>query len=557
MEGAVGSNQPRWDEPTQADVQCVREQLQRHVKDILGVVVRCRYGRPQVVANRPLLWDGKAVDALPDEELDPKRVGVFPTLFWLTCPHLNRAIGRLESRGWVDRVKQEIAGDPAERQELEAAHRETAAIRRQLVSETTLQRLKDTLPGHYRVLVASGVGGIQPTHQAMSSDDTEIAFDALGVKCLHAHFADYLARGKNPVGRRVWGLLTAGGVDPRGQGTCFTGNACRCPGAATAESERAPEALIDIGSNSVRLLIGRAEADGEIAVFDRALVTTRLGSGVSERGELEPQAVEETLDALKTFRQRAAELGANESKAWGTAALREARNREAFLVRAWEEARVAVRVMSAEEEAILSFRGALGVFRELADNQTVLLADIGGGSTDIVLGSGAGSVVWTQSLPMGAVRLARELGNAADTTDWQTIGRKVRAALEAGLSRMPKRLDWAAFGLNNSAANLIAVGGTATSLAAIDLGLQSYDPARVNGHMVSLPRLRHWLEELAALDASTRATIPGMPPQRADIIVPGLIILHELLQWVAENEIGQPSCYISDCDLLQGALAQQ
>ena len=78
MEGAVGSDQPRWDEPTQADVQCVREQLQRHVKDILGVVVRCRYGRPQVVANRPLLWDGKAVDALPDEELDPKHVGVFP-----------------------------------------------------------------------------------------------------------------------------------------------------------------------------------------------------------------------------------------------------------------------------------------------------------------------------------------------------------------------------------------------------------------------------------------------------------------------------------------------
>ena len=106
------------------------------------------------------------------------------------------------------------------------------------------------------------------------------------------------------------GLLTAGGVDPRGQGTCFTGNACRCPGAATAESERAPEALIDIGSNSVRLLIGRAEADGEMAVFDRALVTTRLGSGVSEHGELEPQAVEETLDVLKTFRQRAAELGA-------------------------------------------------------------------------------------------------------------------------------------------------------------------------------------------------------------------------------------------------------
>lgn len=557
MEGAIGSNRPLWDEPTEDDVQCVREQLQRNVKDILGVAVRCRYGRPQVVVNRPLLWDGKAVDALPDEALHPKRVGVFPTLFWLTCPYLNRAIGRLESRGWVDRVKREIAADAAARAELAAAHRETAALRMQLVSEATLQRLKEALPGHYRVLATSGVGGIQPSCETTSPDDAGIAaYDTLGVKCLHAHFADYLARGRNPVGRRVWGLLTAAGVDPRGDGVCFTGPSCRCPAVVQSDTVQAPEALIDIGSNSVRLLIGRAEVDGQVTVLDRDLVTTRLGAAVSERGELAPQAMEDTLETLRKFRQRAGELGAVEPRAWGTSALREARNREAFLVRAWEEARVAVRVMSGEEEATLSFRGALGVLRNFAADQPVILADIGGGSTDIVLGSGAGSVIWTRSLPVGAVRLAQAIGNPADAIDWLAFRSKVRAVLDSGLADMPGRSDWPMFGLNGDRADVVAVGGTATSLAAIDLGLETYDPARVNGHAVTLPHLRRWLEELAALAASERTRIRGMPPQRADIIVPGLIILHELVQWLTEKDLGQPSCHISDSDLLQGVLLQ-
>lgn len=556
MAGALGSDRPLWDEPTEADVQCVREQLQRNVKDILGVAVRCRYGRPQVVVNRPLLWDGKAVDALPDEELDPKRVGVFPTLFWLTCPHLNRAIGRLESRGWVDRVKREIAADPAAREQLEAAHRDTAAMRRALVAEETLQRLEEMLPGHYRVLTASGVGGIQPTRGNTSAGDAS-GYDALGVKCLHAHFADYLARGKNPVGRKVWGLLTGAGVDPRGDRTCFAGSSCRCPGAALAEKPSDPEALVDIGSNSVRFLIGRAEADGQVAVLHRELITTRLGSGVSEHGELTARAVEDTLEALRTFRERAAEHGAAEPRAWGTSALREARNRETFLIRAWEEAAVAVRVMSGEEEAIFSFRGALEVFRnQFAPDQPVVLADIGGGSTDIVLGSGGGSVVWTRSLPIGAVRLAQEIGNTVHAIDWQAFAGPVRAALESGTADMPSRAEWPLFGLNEDVANVVAVGGTATTLAAIDLGLDAYNPARVNGHAVTLRQLRRWLDDLASLDASARARIPGMPLQRADIIVPGLIILHELVQWLVEKGLGQPSCHISDSDLLQGVLVQ-
>lgn len=564
MQGVGNPDRSVWETPNEADIQCVREQLQRNVKDMLGIVVRCRYGRPQVVANRPLLWDGRAVDALPDEDLDPKRVGIFPTLFWLTCPHLNRAIGRLESTGWVDRLKREIAADPEARQQLEAAHRETAAIRMQLVPESSLKRLQESLPGHYHVLATSGVGGIQPARQRGS--DATGDRDTLGVKCLHAHFADYLARGKNPVGRRVWGLLTAAGVDPRGQGACFSGKSCRCPGATpsgqainhdadeVAATERAPEALIDVGSNSVRLLIGRAELNGQISVVDRELETTRLGLGVSEDGDLAPQAIEATLEVLRAYRERAVASGASEPKAWGTSALREARNREMLLIRAWEEAGIALRVMSGDEEAMLSFRGALIGFREWATDQPVLLADIGGGSTDIVLGDAGGGVIWTQSIPLGAVRLLQQMPHADGPMDWKVYGDAVYTALQEGFANIPKRAEWSALGLADRAAELIVVGGTATSLAAIDLGLGTYDPVRVNGHVLTLSKLGDWLERLAGLGVAERAQIPGLPPQRADIIVPGLVILHTLLEWLVRAEFGQPRCHVSDRDLLEGAL---
>lgn len=529
------------------DLACIRAQLGRSVRGVAGVVVRCRYGRPQVIATYPLQYDGEGVRRLPPGELEPERLGVFPTLYWLTCPMLVRSIGRLEAAGWIRRIKEEVAANPVEREELIAAHRETARLRRRLVDAETAERLEREFPGQYRVLTTTGVGGIRFLQDGGTIGEP-------GVKCLHTHFADYLARGKNPVGRRVWGLLTAAGVDPRGWGPCFQEGACACPAAEGEDAGGRPSALIDIGSNSVRLFVGRVDEQGRIHAVARALETTRLLGGRDDaEGRLAPAGVEATLQVLRAYRRRAEELGAGEPYAWGTAALREASDRARFLVRAWEEAGCSVRVLGGDEEAALSFRGALAAVR-FAPQQAILLADVGGGSTDLVLGSGAGSIVATHSLAVGAVRWARAFPAPEDRG---AMRERTRQLLRAGIDALRQAdasgqlAEWLAF----APLRLVAVGGTATTLAAVELGLTEYDPERVNGCAIPFGRVRHWLDHLAALTPEERARVPGLPPQRADIIVHGLTILAELAE--AVTAAGLPTderLVVADADLLQGAL---
>src|SRR5690606_16484167 len=205
-------------------------------------------------------------------------------LYWLTCPMLQAAIGRLESASWIARLREELEADPAAAQELDQAHRRTARMRTAMIPEATLERLRRDFPGQARVLTESGVAGMRDRR------------DRLAVKCLHAHFADYLATGENPVGRRVWALLTSGGVDPRGLGPCFARNRQSCPGGPPDLD--GPQAVIDVGSNSVRLLVAR-RVEGGWQRLAAELITTRLGAGVAENGLLSSQAIDRTVEALR------------------------------------------------------------------------------------------------------------------------------------------------------------------------------------------------------------------------------------------------------------------
>lgn len=174
-----------YEQPTTADLDCVTAQLQRSPRGALGVAVRCRYGRPQVIVSHPLRLDGRpAVDATADDVTNATRVEVFPTLFWLTCPYLNRVVGRLESVGWVGRLKEGVGADAGLAAELWEAHRTTAAFRSALIPDTVLASLAEHYPGQHRVLTQSGVAGMD-----FQTDPSE-----LGIKCLHAHLADYLAK---------------------------------------------------------------------------------------------------------------------------------------------------------------------------------------------------------------------------------------------------------------------------------------------------------------------------------------------------------------------------
>lgn len=241
-----------------------------------------------MIASAPLRVNGKTTSELPDPE-SIRNVSIFPTLYWLTCPMLKSAIGRLESAGWVGRLKDELQTDKAAVQALREAHDQTARLRQGLVPKETVERLETEYPGQYKVLTESGVAGMRDEG------------DQLGVKCLHAHFADYLAGGKNPVGQRVWALLTGGGVDPRGLGECFQLKEAGCP---PSQSPSTTQAVIDVGSNSVRLLVAKVSTDGSVQRLASELITTRLGQGVADDGSLGQQAIHRTLQALDTLRRR-------------------------------------------------------------------------------------------------------------------------------------------------------------------------------------------------------------------------------------------------------------
>ncbi|MBE3577888.1 MAG: DUF501 domain-containing protein [Limnochordales bacterium] len=170
---------------------------------MMGVAYRCRFGRPAVIVNSPLVsGEGSAGGGDGGEAWTP-----LPTVFWLTCPYLVAAVGELESRGFVRLLTEEIAGRPEVAARMEQAHREYAAFRQALIPQLP-KEAQDFLaarPAIREVLIHSGVGG---------------ARDHASLKCLHMHLAHYLAGGDNPVGRMVAGYLTQEGVDLAGDPTC-------------------------------------------------------------------------------------------------------------------------------------------------------------------------------------------------------------------------------------------------------------------------------------------------------------------------------------------------
>ena len=160
------------------DLEVLEKQLGRKPRNLVRVEKRCSAGYPQVITTAPLL------------ESD-KEPGIFPTTYWLTCPELNYRISQLEDKGWIKKLEQKIAEDEKLAGEVSEAHQRYIQARVELISAEDLQQLEEKFPGQYRVLTESGVGGI---------------LNSTGIKCLHTHYAHYLAD-KNPVGELVNELL--------------------------------------------------------------------------------------------------------------------------------------------------------------------------------------------------------------------------------------------------------------------------------------------------------------------------------------------------------------
>jgi exopolyphosphatase / guanosine-5'-triphosphate,3'-diphosphate pyrophosphatase len=287
-------------------------------------------------------------------------------------------------------------------------------------------------------------------------------------------------------------------------------------------------AAVDLGTNSTRLLVADVEGD-RLEEVARRMTITRFGEGVDERRRLLPVPIARVRNCLAEYRRELEGLGAARTLCIATSSVRDADNGEAFLGEIEWSYGFTTRLLSGQEEAAMMIRGVTAGRPPLDD---VLVVDIGGGSTELVVAAG-GEVAFATSLDVGSVRITeRFLGSDPPTRpELAAAGAYVRSllpTLEAG--------------------SAIGVAGTITTVATLDLGGDEYDPARTHGHLLSLASVDAQLERLAAMTTAQRFTLPGLEPGRAPVIVAGITVLREVMAAYGLDEIE-----VSERDILHGA----
>ena len=294
-------------------------------------------------------------------------------------------------------------------------------------------------------------------------------------------------------------------------------------------------AVIDTGTNSTRLLVADI-ADGRIDVLERRSTVTRLGRGVDTSGQLAAEAIEGVCETIADYIALYEELAPERVTALATSAVRDASNGSAFVAELRERFAMDPRVLEGEEEARLTYLGAAA---GRGHTDQTLVIDIGGGSTELVVGSGR-ELGFHTSLQAGTVRHSeRHLPHDPPTAaELETLADDVRSLIDAELGgeAMVRARDG------------IAVAGTPTSLAAIDLALDPYDPDAVEGHQLSLETIQKMCSRLSAMPLAERLEVTGLHPDRAPTIVAGIVILIQVMRAFGLSEIE-----VSDHDILYGA----
>ncbi|MDQ1249614.1 MAG: exopolyphosphatase / guanosine-5-triphosphate,3-diphosphate pyrophosphatase [Actinomycetota bacterium] len=442
------------------------------------VAHRCPCGQPDVVATPPRLPDGSP----------------FPTTFYLTCPRATAALSTLESEGVMARLAAELAADPAFAADYRSAHEDYLARRANL--------------GAVPEIDGVSAGGMPDR-----------------VKCLHALVAHSLAAGPgvNPVGDEALSRLAARGMwstDP----PCVP---------------RARVAAIDCGTNSIRLLI--SEPDGATGVLRdvvRELQIVRLGEGLGRTGLIGEPALARTFAACDDYAETIAAANVVAVRFVATSASRDAGNRDVFT--AGVQARIGVlpEVITGAEEARLSFVGAIASPRVAAAAMAPrLVVDIGGGSTEFVLGDD--TPVASRSVDIGCVRLAeRHLHSDPPTApELAAVAADADEAIALAAQVVPL----------TQAASLVGLAGTVTTVAALSMGLAEYDAAVIHGARISAAEVHRVTGMLGALTLAERERLPAMVPGRADVIVAGSIILSRIMIAAQVDEV-----IVSEHDILDG-----
>lgn len=547
----------RWTyEPASArDLAVIERQIGRVPRGLLGVVRRCEAGYPQVVLTHPTMgWSARKAG-------EP---GVFPTLFWLTCPSLSRACGALENAGMVAEMREKAETDPDFGGRLERAHESYRDERVALIDPESLEVLRTRYPRQYRALTETGIGGLADPH---------------GVKCIHLHLADWLARGTNPVGEEAMGRM-----GQLGAGAPFCGRGCGS--CRELETEALRLSAINVGTNSTKVLVAdvrrRAGAelgpevlgawewvgpafayDGFIAItVHRGVKMTKLGEGLVATGRLSPEAMERTVRTVEEFVGTARKLGAFHISITCTSASRDASNSGEFAGLIEERTGIVPRIISGEEEARLSYLGAIsGVIgasggpRALARRdgwdagseeavpggvgpgeagpeaglpdpeagrsqaqEGLVVVDVGGGSTEVVFGPSR-----AVSIDIGAVRLSEMFLKSDPPT-----AHEVAAMLDHSRDEATRALGAIVPGTGRLgvAPGAIAVGGTATTAVAVRNGQAGRGDESAHGHWLEREEVLRLLHGMVRLPKDERRRMPGfLEPERADIMPGGLAAL--------------------------------
>ena len=463
-----------------ADIARVGELLGRIPQGQFEIVVRTKSGDPVVLRNAPFLDDGTPM----------------PTRYWLLGEHETVIVGRLEASGGVNQAEADI-GPTA----LIETHERYAAERDAAID-----------PAHTGPRPFGGVGGTR-----------------IGVKCLHAHFGWWLAVGNDPVGQWVADKLDISRDDYVVAENSAVINKRSRPVFTS------PIAAIDIGTNSTNLLI--VDPQGNEIV--REVNVTRLGKGVAASGRLEDSAIAATVQQLAIYASLLKQHNVETFRVTATEACRRASNANTFLDQAEATLGKRPEIISGEAEGKLAFSGALSKL-DPHDGTTIVI-DIGGGSTEIMIGTG-NSLQHVSSFPVGAVvltetELHRDPPRPEELTN--AIG-LVTDFMDDLVREFPQVLN---------ATRVVGVAGTIVTIAAIELGIARFDPVALHDMTLTREAAEDVFRTLATESLIDRKSNPGLPPERADVIVGGCCALVGIMR-----RLRIPSVTVSVHNLLDGVV---
>jgi exopolyphosphatase / guanosine-5'-triphosphate,3'-diphosphate pyrophosphatase len=294
-------------------------------------------------------------------------------------------------------------------------------------------------------------------------------------------------------------------------------------------------AVIDIGTNSTRLLISDVEGANAEQV-ERRTTVTNMGRGVDHTNLICADAVEDVCRVIADYMARYEEMGAERVMAIATSAVREAANGEAFIAELRERFDLDTRLLTGKEEAHLTYLGATA---HRAAGEPTLVFDIGGGSTELIVGTGM-HVGFHTSLQAGTIRQSERhlTSDPPDPHELEDLASEVRNLIDGAVAEQPAAAPTRA----------IAVAGTPTSLAAVDQALEPYDPGRVHGYRLGMRKIQRMLSRLSSLPLAERLRVPGLHPGRAPTIVAGAVILVQVMRAFGLEEIE-----VSELDILHGS----